>query len=601
MIRVALLASFVLCIASQTSAQTPKKPPVTKSALCTRDIAVDNTKQQILFTRTFDLAVPRIAVLLRAADLLWPYEQDKALAAFMEAFDLAVQNYKEQGDQVRRTSSSQFAAVIAVPDQRYKVIGALARRDPAAARKLSNQMLKDDAQAVVDKSAVDKQARTKAAEKILSVAVALIPTDATIAADFARESFNYPATLSLPIFIYSLAKTHQLEADLLYEEALLMYGGAPMDQFLYLSAYPFGNNREAGEMPAYTFYRIPDGFVPNTRLQRQFVRRLLARAQGALEVADVQSTAARFSDPAQMWLALTRLEKQIQTNLPTLADETAQAKDKLYTLLNPATQNRASGMIVNENKPKRTFDELVEAAEKVADVGVRDRDLTTAITGNSKNETVERVVSVVDKISDSGVRNSLLNWFYFFRTQALLTDKKIDEARALAAKVNELDQRAYLFSRIAEESLKETEDQTRAREMLNELAAAVAKAPKTIVSARTLLALAYLYAKIDVNRGVEELGNAVKTINALESPDFSQQFVTMKIEGKTFGSFASFQTPGFNPENAFREMGKLDFDGSLTNATTFADKSLRALTTLAVIEPCLEVAPAKPATKKTKP
>jgi hypothetical protein len=264
-------------------------------------------------------------------------------------------------------------------------------------------------------------------------------------------------------------------------------------------------------------------------------------------------------------------------------------------------QNRVTGIAGNDNAPKRSFDEQVEAAEKLSDVGRRDQGLTFAVTGSSKGETVERVVSVIDKISDSNVRNALLNWFYFFRTQALIGEKQFDEARKIAAKVVELDQRAYLFSRIAEESLKENEDQTQAREMLNEIADGAAKAPKTIVSARTLLALAYLYAKIDVNRGVAELGNAVKTINALESPDFSQQFVMMKIEGKTFGSYASFQTPGFNPENAFREMGKLDFDGSLTHATTFADKSLRALTTLAVIEPCLEVAPAKPATKKTKP
>jgi len=67
-----------------------------------------------------------------------------------------------------------------------------------------------------------------------------------------------------------------------------------------------------------------------------------------------------------------------------------------------------------------------------------------------------------------------------------------------------------------------------------------------------------------------------------------RQFVMIKIEGKTFGSFASFATPGFNPENAFREMGKLDFDGSLAQATNFTDKSLRALKTLAVIEPCFE-------------
>jgi len=131
----------------------------------------------------------------------------------------------------------------------------------------------------------------------------------------------------------------------------------------------------------------------------------------------------------------------------------------------------------------------------------------------------------------------------------------------------------------------------------------ITRAPKTIVSTRALLALAYLYAKIDTNRGVEVLGNAVKTINVLESPDFSQQFVMMKIEGKTFGSYAAFSTPGFNPENAFREMGKLDFDGSLAQATSFNDKSLRALTTLSVIEPCLEVQPKslRKGTKSTKP
>ncbi len=101
-----------------------------------------------------------------------------------------------------------------------------------------------------------------------------------------------------------------------------------------------------------------------------------------------------------------------------------------------------------------------------------------------------------------------------------------------------------------------------------------------------MLALAYLYAKIDVDRGVEELGNAVKTINVLESPDFSLQFAMMKIEGKTFGSYAAYSTPGFSPENAFREMGKMDFDGSLIQAASFTDKQLRGLTTLAVIEPC---------------
>src|ERR1051325_10764266 len=139
MVRFALLISLLLCLASSITAQ--KK---TTSSLCTRDNAIDTTKQQLLFTRTFDNPVQRIAVLLRAADLLWPNDQEKSLAAFMEAFDFAVQIFKEKGDQIQRASGRKFPPVIPGPGQRLTVMSALAKRDPARARKLSEQMLRDD-------------------------------------------------------------------------------------------------------------------------------------------------------------------------------------------------------------------------------------------------------------------------------------------------------------------------------------------------------------------------------------------------------------------------------------------------------------------------
>ena len=142
MARLALLVSVIVCVAFVAHAQ--KKPT---SVLCTRDIAVDTIKQQILITRTFDNPVQRIAVLLRAADLLWPHDQEKSLAAFMEAFDFAVQIFKEKGDQIQRTSDSKFSAVIPVPDQRFTVISALAKRDPVRALKLPAHMGRYDASA----------------------------------------------------------------------------------------------------------------------------------------------------------------------------------------------------------------------------------------------------------------------------------------------------------------------------------------------------------------------------------------------------------------------------------------------------------------------
>ena len=586
MTRLALLIVLLFALAFPINAQ--KK---TTSSLCTRDNAVDTTKQQILFTRTFDNPLQRIAVLLRAADLLWPYEQEKSLAAFMEAFDLAAQNFKEKGDQTERASSSKTSAVIQLPDQRFKVIAALAKRDPARARRLSEQMLQDD---LADKSTPDDLSKRLTDDKLLRMAFDLATTDPSAAVNFARQSLRYPATLQLPIFFYQLARFNQPLADQFYVDALNAYGAAPMDQFLYLSAYPFGNQREAGEMPGYTFYPVPDGFKPNGALQRQFVQALLARSEGAMELPVQESAPYRYSDHAQMWLALNRLEKQVQSELPDLAEPVARSRDKLFALLTPNVQRGVNRVIASDTAPKKSFDEMVEAAEKQSDVAVRDRDLSFAVTAASKDEPVEKVLSVIDKVSDSGIRTPLTNWFYYFRAQTLITAKNLADARKLASKVAELDQRAYLFTRIAEESLKVAEDQTEAREMLNEVADTIRKAPQTIVSARALLALAHLYAKIDMNRGVEELGNAVRTINTLEAPDFSRQFVMMKIEGKGFGTYASYSTPGFNPENAFREMGKLDFDGSLAQATNFSDKSLRALTTLAVIEPCFSRKGAKP-------
>jgi len=576
MTRLTLLVSLLLCLVFPINAQ--KK---SVSSLCTRDNALDTTKQHILLTRTFDNPVQRIAVLLRAADLLWPHDRTTSIATFMEAFDLAVQNFKEKGDEVQRTSSSQFAAAIPLPDQRFKVISALAKRDPARAQKLSEQLIHEND----TREAVDAQSQRRTADKLILMAHGLASTDPPAAVSFARQSFRYPATLQLPIFLYELSKSGQQLADRFYVEALDAYRMAPMDQFLYLSSYPFGNTREAGEMPGYTFYAIPEGFTPNRALQRMFIQALLLRVNSAMETPVQEAPSYRYSDHANMWLALNRLEKHVQSE-PDLADAFARSKDKLFALLTPNVQRNVSRVIDTDNTPKKSFDEQVEAAEKLTDVGRRDMGLTMAVTGSSSDVPVDRVLSVIDKISESTVRDSLLNWFYYFRTQALIKDKELSEARKFASKVTELDQRAFLFTRIAEESLKVAEDQTEAREMLNEVANTISKAPKTIVSARALLALAHLYAKVDMNRGVEELGNAVRTINTLESPDFSRQFVMMKIEGKTFGSYAAYSTPGFNPENAFREMGKLDFDGSLVQATNFSDKSLRALTTLAVIEPC---------------
>src|SRR5216683_2423479 len=277
------LLSFALCgmmlavgagAAAQDKSQTPAPP-----SSCSRDNALEIIEQQIGATRTFDNAVQRITVLVHAADLLWAFQQKKARAAFTEAFDLAVQNFKDKGYELMRGGKTMM---ISLPDQRYTVIGAIAKHDATWAKKLTDQMLKDEQQAAEDKPTRDIQRDTRIAEELLSMAISLLPSDEPAALNFARRSLRYPATL-------------------------------------YLSSYPFGNDRDAGEMPGYTIYQVPAGFVPNSKLQRMFVQTILRRVREFGNNPSEPAPDDRLSEPEQMWLALTRLETQIQQSLPDLA------------------------------------------------------------------------------------------------------------------------------------------------------------------------------------------------------------------------------------------------------------------------------------------
>ncbi|MGH9966938.1 MAG: hypothetical protein ACREBG_03760 [Pyrinomonadaceae bacterium] len=576
---IALMIYLLSC-----SALAQKKPGNPVSSLCGRDSAVQIIQEQIALTKTFDDPVKRIKVLVRAADLLWPHENAKARTAFVEAFDLATQDHKEKGDGTRREG---IGLVSQIPDQRYTVISAIGKRDLAWARKLLDQMLDHEAREAKEGESSDPKGSRRTNEKLLTIASGLLPTDQAGALKFARSSLRYSASLHLPLFLLKLAEVNNALADKFYEEALVAYAPKPMEEFLYLSSYPFANDREVGEMPGWTVYRLPDRFAPNPQLERLFVQKLLARAQSILSAPAKEAPGDRsLSDSAQMWLALTRLEKQIQVALPDLSGAVSQARGNLFPLMPQGSQKRVGGIIDAQNRPILSLDEQVEAAEKDTNPTTRERRLALAVL-RARTEGLDQVLRAADKISDSSLRDQVVGLIYFFRAQAAIKDKRFDEARKLAEKVGEIDRRAYLHLTIAEEFLKQTDDQNRARETLEEVSAAVKNAPCTIVTARALLGLAHLFSKIEANRSIELLGNAVSCINRLESPDFSSQYVQIKVEGKDFGFYTGFQTSGFSPENGFREVGKEDFDGVLYQAANLVDKSLRALTTLALVEPCL--------------
>src|SRR5882762_10992864 len=159
-----------LMLVVSVAAQDKGQPPAPSSS-CSRDTALEIIQQQIDATRTFDNGVQRITILVRAADLLWPVRESKARGAFTEAFDLAVQHFKEKGDETSREGKTML---LSWPDQRYEVIGAIAKHDTAWARKLTDQMLKEQQREAEETPIKDIQHDAKTAGNLLVTAMSLL-------------------------------------------------------------------------------------------------------------------------------------------------------------------------------------------------------------------------------------------------------------------------------------------------------------------------------------------------------------------------------------------------------------------------------------------
>lgn len=588
-----VLAALCFLSHQNTLAQTTVAKPETAS-LCERDSALDLIKQQTEVAKTIDNSVQRIAILIRAADLLWPYQQKQARAAFTEAFEVATRHEKEKSDTAKRP----IMLLMFFPDERYVVVRAVSKRDPAWAKRLAQEILDQEKRRADESMSRDWRDDVMIAQRLLDSGIKLIPTDVSQAQEIAAMSLRYPASSEISRFLYKLAEVNQQAADQFYLTALAAYANKPMREFLYLQAYPFGF-REGGDMPVFGFYRVPEGFVPNKLLQRRFVETLLQRSQQALEVPlDVDDNYNRLPGTAHILQVLIRIEPKVAESLPDLLPAVGQAKEKILVSLPLETQKllarpeRASGA----SPPPRSFAERMEAAAKTPDVNKRDELIVTAIISSiqlhhdsgSEMESLEALVQALDELSDPDVRRWLAEWVYFNKTNDAIKKKQLPEALKIVAKVEDLELRTYLHGQIAKAFIDKSETEAQAREILDQAIAEANKSRKTILAARTLLTAAIVHSKLNLSRSFTVLADAIKCTNGIESPDFSNDQLSKDINKKTLQRRVHFWLPGFDPEGAFREMAKLDFDGSFSQVNTLTDKFQRVMSALAVSDVCLQ-------------
>jgi len=564
-----------------------------KPSLCTRENAVETIRQQVNLAKTFDNNVRRIAVLSRAADLLWPLQPDKARTIFGEAFDLAVQHEKEKSEQSKGVQPSRL--LMEAPDQRFVVLRTVAKRESALAKKLMAQIVKADLPTQTERPASDSTNDVLIAQRLFTSATQMLPLDSATAMEFARISLRYPASHVLARFLYELASVNQRAADSFYEQALGVYGNRPMREFLYLATYPFAF-RSSGDTPVFGFYNdvVPNNFKANSSLQRRFVQTLLRRSHQALKLPlDERDNFNDFPGVAHIAQVLLRVEPEVSTALPDMLPELVQTREKLLVSLPLETQQTLRHPENNPSPaPSKTFEEQIEQAEKLSNADKRYQSIVTAILSVSKKEDPGVVLRAIDKIDDAQVRDVLKNWFYFNRALDAIKDKQMEEAETLTSRLGMLEPRAYLKTEIVKQLFNTTETQSHARELLEQALAEVSKTPKTVPAIQTLFNASNLYLKIDLNRSISVLITAIEILNQVDGLDLQtgDQTIVKEIRGRGFRRLVRFYVPGLDPESALRELAKVEFDVALSQATALTDKSQRAMATLSVVEVCVEKA-----------
>lgn len=594
-----LLLLYVALFSFSTQAQIKQKRN------CDTAYGLSLVQQQIDDSKVVESSDKRVQMLVRAADFFWEFDEERARSMFTEALTIARARFKEKGEETGKDGN----LTIQMPDYRFMVLNAIAKRDSKWAKKLIDETVKE-AEEIAKENANKKKGIYDSADHIVRLAETLLETDIQNALNFARMALNYPLTrYGVPVFLSRLPEKDQAIADAFFVEILNAKSNSPVKELLYISAYPFGFQRIIGPEAMQTFNFLKPEFVPNTNLQRLFINTLLQRATLTLSRSnDITTDVSLQSDAEYLFIALSELEPIIAERFPDNLEKMARARDGLNLILTPQSRTNAANTAKQREQtklPPKTLDERLEEIEKESNPDKRDFLIAQIFFGamNADEEKLKPLEPLIDKIADSNARQQVSDHFYFHRTKAAIKDNRLEDAAKYAAKVTPLEQRASLSFEIAEYSLKNNNDKDKAIEILNEAKTAALRAENSIPRARALLGIAFLYENFDHSLALESFNEAVKTINKLKDPNLSSSSVNRKIELKYGAYYASYSVSGYSMEKTLLALGAEDFDSMISKVKELDDRFLRITAIIALVNDCIEKPKPKqkPTNKTTKP
>lgn len=588
------LLPLTLVIAILSLISTYAQTPGIESPVCNAQFAQLLVEQQVMESKSVVEPIKRIKILIRSADFLWKFDQPKARGYFGEAYKMANDRFKETGFESKEVGEKGKGMTSILPDQRMEVIGAIAKRDAVWAKKLSEQMLADYDKGAADR---DKMNKMRELEDLLSLAGEMVKTNPELSRYLYRRVMRYPLFNHWFFAFYRIYKDDPAFADSIYIEALRNYRNETPRRLLYLSAYPFANERIFG-VDKYTLSMdLPANVAANPTLQRQFIDTFFVRiANYAASEEDMNRVPEKNSqsEPVYMVSAIREIEPIVIERFPDMLQRLSIAKSQAFSLLSGEMRKQLDDKNKWTDSLGQSVDERLEMIEKADSEGkLTDYMIVGMITwGERTEEQYARILPWLDKIKDENVRRETTNYFWFLRTKLAIKEKRLEDAEKYTLKVPEPEHRALLMFNMADSQSKNAVDVSNLFETLNRLSKLTHSADNSVAKAQILMGLANMYEKVNHSIALDELGEAIRVTNSLKDPDIFATSVRRQISGKNFSFFAMLDTPGYDLEKTFEELSKKDFEMSLANAKALDDKYFRTLAVIAVATDC---------TKNSKP
>jgi hypothetical protein len=575
-------------VGAQQSDQKIRKPAkssatVNKEAELLRSNAIYLLRRLAQSGNEIENIPDRVRTLAEIGDVMWAVDRDDARAALVHSFqEIDKLTTTEAHDGLRVANQKRFLRGI--------VLSRIAKHDPALVNQLIHDLPSEPA-TVEQKQRQLEGVASPNGDALLAIADNLLASDPKRAIALAMYSLQDGLSQRLRLFLIELRSTNPAAADTLAEAALRQastYHPARLFDVMLLWDYVYQPHdfylngivldREQSD-PRYqsspSLKRAVLGFGVNAVMENL--------QQFGVDTEPDQDK--RFVQPqtAALYSVIQQLLPSMQADFPQGAISLQQALARVSQELQSAGQTFPQRPEIRNDAESTTtlVDKLLEKADAASQGEARDSLYLGASFKLLQLRKYERAKEIAAKIDDLEQRATVVDPVNFYLAGEFIEKGDLNEALRIASQLKTPELRISRFADIARGFIKEGESQ-RALEAVSEVRNSASKAEPTIEISAATLRLASALIKFDLVQASEVIGLAIQLANktkdenqwSLMSPTGSTNTLTFSWKNAPGGGLKSV-TASYSRNGGLAELlTKVEFDRAVAIAREIRSKGV---------------------------